>query len=206
MGGYNSGRYGGRPTAESSCKIDIAWMFRERLAVAGSDRTGALNWTRNGEPAGSIGYRADMRDPEKARLTLSFRIERDGVCMDVEQIIHLTYTRPKLGGRRWWMHCPFTGERVGKLYKPPGRDRFAGRKAWRLGYHSQRISTRFRPYEAMFRLQRKLGGEIGWGQPVSRPKGMHQCTYERHLEKLAELDRQCSWEAATVAQSLMAKR
>lgn len=104
------------------------------------------------------------------------------------------------------MHCPFTGERVGKLYKPPGGDRFAGRKAWRLGYYSQRIAPRFRPYEAMFRLQRKLDCETGWGQPISRPKGMHQRTYERHLKQFEGLGRQCSMEAARVAQSLMAKR
>jgi len=28
MGGFGSGRYGGRPTANMSKKVDLAWMIR----------------------------------------------------------------------------------------------------------------------------------------------------------------------------------
>jgi hypothetical protein len=66
---------------------------------------------------------------------------------------------------------PFSGARVGKLYKPPFGDRFAGRQTWRLGYASQRLSREDRPFEAARRIQRKLGCDEGWGGVLIRPKG-----------------------------------
>ena len=63
MGGWGSGRTGGRPTAELSLRIDIAWMIRTRRAVAGSFRSGILSWSYgDGETIASISYKADMSD------------------------------------------------------------------------------------------------------------------------------------------------
>ena len=87
------------------------------------------------------------------------------------------------------MVCPYHHCRVSKLYKPGGGDRFASRKAWRLGYQSQRVTKRDQATEALFRLQRKLGSDVGWGgHRPSRPKGMWQRTFERHLKHYDELN------------------
>ncbi|MCW3836651.1 hypothetical protein ACFQ1E_12770 [Sphingomonas canadensis] len=81
---------------------------------------------------------------------------------------------------------------MGKLYLPNWGDRFAGRSAWRLGYHSQRIDACDRPFEAMYRLQRKLGGEIGWDMGLARkPRGMWRRTYTSLWDRYEALAEEC---------------
>jgi hypothetical protein len=194
MGGFGSGRYGGRPTADMSLRVDIAWMVKTRRAIPGSSVTGSLNWNCGGEPAGSISYKAKMSDVDNAWLELIYTRGKGEEAERVEQRILLTHTQPHYGGKRWWMMCPYRGIRVGKLYMPNGGDRFASRQAWRLGYNSQRVAHRDRPFEKLFRLQKKLGSPAGWESPLYRPKGMWESTYEKHLERYWELDSQCGVE------------
>ena len=198
MGGWGSGRTGGQPTADMSKRIDLAWMLREEKAIAGQWVRSSLSWTCGGTPAGSIGYVADMTDPHASELRLSFSRGSGESREQVEQTVRLTFTEPHFGGRRWWMVCPYSGRRMGKLYLPNGGDRFASREAWRLGYHSQRVAARDRPFEKLFQLQRKLGCEQGYDSYIRKPKGMWQRTFERHLERFNELDELCGVEMATM--------
>lgn len=162
-------------------------------AAPGYETTGSIHYTCGGQPSGSIGYRCDMRDLENAKLTLNYiRTPYGGEPEKVEQHIWLTYTRPNYGGRRWWMICPYGGGRVGKLYLPPNGDRFASRKAWRVGYLSQRNTEHDRPFEALAKLQKRLGCEEGWEKPIRRPKGMWKKTYAEYERRYWELDAQCS--------------
>lgn len=192
MGGYGSGRTGGRPTADMSKKIDLAWMIRTKRVVPGHWTSGTLHWNCGGKSVGSISYVARLEDPEASELQLTYWRGEAGDRERVEQRIRLVFTEPNYGGRRWWMICPFRGHRVGKLYLPAWGDRFAGRRASRLGYQSQRVAQRDRSFEKLFRLQRKLGSEQGWEAPLLRPKGMHWKTFERHLERYHELDTECA--------------
>jgi hypothetical protein len=196
MGGWGSGRHGGQPTADMSKRIDIAWMIRTGKAVPGEWVSGTLWWNCRGEPAGSISYSADMRDPFNSELRLTYHRDSGDEREHVEQRVRLVFTEPNYGGRRWWMICPYKGNRVGKLYLPNWGDRFAGRKAWRLAYNSQRVAHRDRPFEKLFRLQRKLGCEQGWDSWIRKPKGMWQRTFDRHLERYEELDAECGAEMA----------
>lgn len=206
MGGYGSGRQYGRPIAEHCLKIDLAWMMRKGLAVPGGWRAGKLAWTCNGQPHGDISYSCDMSDPERSVLELRFTTGASrGDPKDHVQRIHLSYTVPKLGGKRWWMHCPVNGQRVGKLYVPPGGDIFASRKAWRIGYKSQRVSRRDAAFERLFRLQRRLGCSEGWGAYPSRPKGMHHRTYERLMDRYWDIDEECAIESMMFLQRLGGK-
>ena len=192
MGGFGSGRYGGRPTTNMSKTIDLVWMMRTERAVPGQWISGSLSWTYGGEPAGWIRYSANMEDPHNSILRLSYSRGSGDDREDVQQEIRLVFTEPHFGGRRWWMICPYQRIRVGKLYLPNGGDRFASRKAWRLGYNSQRVAHRDRPFQKLFRLQRKLGCRAGWEEPLIRPKGMHHRTFERHLDRYEELDAECA--------------
>lgn len=192
MGGFGSGRHGGRPTADMSKKIDLAWMIRTGRATPGQWVSGSLSWSCGGESAGWISYSANMQDPSNSELTLTFSRGTGAEREDVKQRIRLVFTEPNFGGRRWWMICPYKHIRVGKLYLPNGGDRFASRKAWRLAYNSQRVAHRDRPFEKLFRLQRKLGCFEGWDSWIFRPKGMHHRTFDRHLEKFERLDAECS--------------
>lgn len=194
MGGFGSGRHGGRPTADASRRIDLAWMFRTGRAKAGAHLFGSLYWTCGGEPSGSITYTAIMDTPGEERLELTFTRGSGDDREHVRQTVRLCFTRPQYGGKRWWMICPYRHIRVGKLYLPPGGDRFASRQAWRLGYQCQRDAARDRPFERLFRLQKKLGSYQGWEAGLQRPKGMWHRTFERHLERYWELDAQCAIE------------
>jgi len=196
MGGFGSGRTGGRPTADMSKKVDLAMMIRKGWAKPGQWLSGSLSWNCAGEPAGSISYSADMRDPFESKLKLTFWRGSGDDREHVEQQIRLVFTEPNYGGRRWWMICPYRGKRVAKLYLPNWGDRFAGRRAWRLAYQSQRVARRDRPFEKLFRLQRKLGCEPGWESFIRRPKGMWHRTFERHFERYEELDAECGAEMA----------
>jgi hypothetical protein len=196
MGGFGSGRYGGRPTADMSKKIDLAWMIRTGRIRPGQWMSGSLSWNWGGEPAGSISYSANMEDPHALELKLSFSRGSGDDRESVEQRVRLVFTEPNYGGRRWWMICPYKGVRVAKLYLPNGGDRFASRKAWRLGYQSQRVASRDRAFESLFRLQRKLGCEQGYDSWIWRPKGMWNRTFDRYLERFEELDAQCGAEMA----------
>ncbi|MEM7781555.1 MAG: hypothetical protein AAF697_14295 [Pseudomonadota bacterium] len=194
MGGFGSGRHGGRPTADASRRIDLAWMRRKGLVADGVMRSGILNWSCGGEPSGSISYRANMCEAGQERLVLEYTRENHGERGSVLQTIHLTSTRPNFGGKRWWMICPYHGHRVGKLNMPAGGDRFASRKAWRLGYHSQCVTDRDAIFERLFRIQKRLECEQGWGNYPSRPKGMHHRTFDRLREEFEYLDNMCAVE------------
>lgn len=198
MGGFGSGRYGGRPTANMSKKIDLAWMIRTGHATPGQWISGALSWNCGGQPAGSISYVANMENPWDSYLRLTYWRGSERDREHVEQKIRLVFTEPNYGGQRWWMVCPYKHIRVAKLYLPNGGDRFASRKAWRLGYNSQRVAHRDRPFEKLFRLQRKLRSREGWEEPLFRPKGMHHRTFEKYLDRYEELDAECAVQMMSV--------
>lgn len=198
MGGWGSGRYGGRPTADASLQIDLAWMLRTGRVREGDWISGTLHWTCRGQPSGSIGYQAIMQEPGAERLELSYTRGSGEDREQVRQTVRLCHTVPHYGGKRWWMICPYRAIRVGKLYLPPGGDRFASRQAWRLGYQCQRDAARDRPFERLFRLQKKLGCDPGWEAGLRRPKGMWSRTFDRHMERYWELDAECAVEMMAV--------
>lgn len=196
MGGYNSGRHSGRPALDSGLTLSLSHMMRKKMVTAGALGAGSMQWSRNGEPIATIGYRYDLVDPDEATIDLSWtRTPYDGEPEKVEQRIRLSCTTPHYGGNRWWMHCPRTGARVATLYMPPGARGFACRAVWRLGYRSQRVARDDRASEKLFRLQRKMGTEQGWDNWGPRPKGMWTRTYSRNFERFMELNDQAQDEA-----------
>jgi hypothetical protein len=60
------------------------------------------------------------------------------------------------------------------------------------------VAHRDRPFEKLFRLQRKLGSREGWEAGLRKPKGMWLRTFERHWERYCQLDVQCGAEMAAV--------
>jgi hypothetical protein len=179
MGGFGSGRYGGRPTVESGLALDINRLIRQRWLVPGACTSGALTWsnTVTGKDVASIGYTASMVDPDDAWVKL--RYLADDVRQDYR--VPIASTPCHYGGRRWWWKCPRSGRRVAKLYLPPGEAVFAARRAYGLAYHSQRMTALDRSHDRQRRLYRKLGARYEYFEqvPPPRPRGMHRGTYER---------------------------
>ena len=176
---------------EDSLTLDLAQLMRFGPVRDGQRGLGSLCWRLDGEAVGSAWFRIDLRSTDAARLVIVFALAGvDGrPPRVVRQSIRLRFTVPQFGGRRWWMLCPVTGARVRCLHLAPGADRFASRKALGLSYRVERLGRFDRPFEKLFRAQRRLGG--AGGAEISRPKGMWSRTYRSRLERLAALDADC---------------
>src|ERR1700722_8091508 len=169
MGGYGSGRSGGRPTTEDGLTLRLSTLPRDRPGCAWS---GSITWTdtRTGEQSGSISYNAFLRQ-ETGRLRLRYTTTRwDGERRESDYWIELETTPQPFGGRRWWFICPRTGRRAAKLYLPNGAFTFASRQAYRLAYRSQRETSYDRALRRAFKLRDRLGGRGGIGDHIAKPK------------------------------------
>lgn len=155
----------GKGLVEECLTLDLAQLMRLGPMRDGLAGKGFLEWRQDGEAIGSVRFRLDLRAAEAARLVLAYCVAVDGGQRSVSQRIRLVFTVPRFGGRRWWMLCPVTGERVRCLHLLPGADRFTSRKAWGLSYRVERLGRSDRPFERLFRVQRKLAGDLGGGLP-----------------------------------------
>src|SRR4051812_11865537 len=111
MGGSSSGRWGGRPTVEISITLSLPDLFRQGLWRANDHKGGTLVF-RDGyteDVVGSLKFQANL-GTESGRV----HIEHGSSSY----WLHLVTTLQPFRGRRWWIICPLTGERILKLHKP----------------------------------------------------------------------------------------
>ena len=188
MGGFGSGRRDGRTLVEDCPALDIAGLVRDGLVVPGGWRASTLHWreVETGRETASVGYEANMTDAEAATLRLFWRTGPGADARACSVTIRLATTRQHLGGVRWWLVCPVTGKRAGKLYLSSDGDTFASRQALGLAYHSQRLGRFMLGFETSIgragRLRQRLGGrpDRRMTAPVpERPPRMWRKTYSR---------------------------
>ncbi|WP_417790327.1 hypothetical protein [Terasakiella pusilla] len=194
MGGMGSGsyyRWNSKQTVEDGLTLDLNKLIRDGSIKPGLAWQGTLVWTntRTGEQVASIGYVADLMDPDNAHIRLHYNHNDKPQNYSVP----LTTTRPNFGGVRWWFICPVSGQRVGKLHSPPGQPLFASSKVLNLAYHSQR-EHKFqrllnRAYKLRERIDRKAA--VYCEAPIpKKPKGMHSKTYESLRAEIFRLERE----------------
>jgi hypothetical protein len=185
MGGYGSGRSGGRPTTESGLTLTLSKLFRDGLFRPGCAWGGSLVWrnTTTGERVGSIGYEASLGQ-DSGRVRLKYTTRSDGERRESDYWIQLETTYQPFGGRRWWFVCPRTGKRAAKLYLPDGAFTFASRQAYRLAYACQREPVHYRALRRALKLRGNLGGTGGLESYIPKPKWMREATYDRKLEEI----------------------
>ena len=209
MGGFGSGRQNGRPTVEAGFALDINRLLRDRGIIPGQWVHGTLRWTvvGTGREVASLGYEANLVDPDAAGMRLRYAIGDGKARRTFDYRVDLATTRPPRGGLRWWFLCPSSGRRCAKLHRPPGGDLFAARQAWRLGYASQRVAPLERRRQAAHdrasRIRRRLGGEGGSFPYCTnfppRPKGMWRRAYKRLRREGLEAEREAEalfWKGA----------
>jgi hypothetical protein len=195
MGGYNSGRHSGHPTAESGLALDVRRLLKRGAFVPGRRLSGSIQWivTRTGEQQAVIAYESDLSPGESGSVRLRYAVNGK----QQEYAVSLVTTECNYGGRRWWFICPCSGRRCAKLHLPPGGQIFAARKAYKLSYRSQREGPLDRSHSRLRRIYSGLGGDYGnFGDPPPRrPKGMRQKTYDGLLGRLdaAEELHDCIW-------------
>ena len=173
MGGFGSGRHGGKDCTDDMRALDVRKLQRQRLLTPG----GSLlwSWSINGETTATINLVVGAD-----RVTLDYRQrERGGEWEPMNYTVQLDWTACGFGGKRVWWCCPAVGcgRRVAVLY---GGRVFACRQCNRLAYRSQREADDDRAARRADTIRRRLGWEPGilngngW-----KPKGMHWHTFER---------------------------
>ena len=173
MGGFGSGRHGGRDCTDDMRALDVRKLQRQRLLKLGHSLT--WSWTCNGETTATINLTvaADC-------VTLNYRQrERCGEWRPMNYPVRLAWTDCNLGGRRAWWLCPAVGcgRRVAVLF---GGTVFACRHCHRLAYRSQREADHDRASRRADKLRDRLRWEPGIlnGNGL-KPKGMHWRTFVR---------------------------
>lgn len=181
-------RCGWRPHIESALRLRLADL-RGALQSGSTFLCGSLQWTLDGKPWASVGYRATLGETD-GELRLHYRCSKGDEARDVECLVRLSSVPLNYGGRRWYMHCPLSGQRVLVLYKWNTIDQFCARESVRPSpiYASQRVSDCSRIREQRWAIRRKLGDTFSdlFGEPF-KPKGMRWRTYERHCARDREL-------------------
>jgi hypothetical protein len=178
---------------EDCLALDLAGLMRLGPIREGMTAHGELAWSQNGEQIQAIRFRLHLRRVDEASLTLQYQLcSANRQPREISQEIQLAHTRPNFGGRRWWLRCPVTGERARTLYLPPAGERFASRKAWGLAYRVETLNRFDRPFEKLFRAQRRLGHPQSLAAGLERPKGMWRRTFARHAKRFAVLDLNCA--------------
>lgn len=173
MGGFGSGRHGGKSTTGDMHVLDIRKIARAGRLAPG--QSFGWQWTCNGAKIASINMRTDTD-----RVTLDYRArDRGGEWQAMNYPVRLSWTPCTYGGQRAWWLCPAVGcgRRVAVLY---GGKVYACRHCHQLAYLTQREQPHDRAGSKADKLRDRLQWEAGIlnGNGI-KPKGMHWATFER---------------------------
>ena len=173
MGGYNSGRHGGKRTTNDMHVLDIRHIQRAGRLKPGQSFN--WQWSRRGEVIASINMRTDTD-----RVTLIYRTRNHGdEWQDMNYPVRLAWTGCNYGGQRAWWLCPAVGcgRRVAVLY---GGKVYACRHCHKLAYSTQRQQADDRATSKADRIRKRLGWDAGiLNGNGGKPKGMHWRTFVR---------------------------
>ena len=200
MGGFGSGRKGGRTGTVEGCRsIDANRWMREGILVGGAVRWGDWKWSdaQSGEIRSRISYAVNTTRESLPTVRLTYSFTRTGERFDYG--ISLQTTHPRFGGLRWWFTCPLTangvpcGRRVQKLFLPPVGKYFGCRHCYRLTYESRREDAKNRALTKTQKIRVRLGGSPAIHDPFPpKPKGMWERTYRRLRDAAKDAENQ-SW-------------
>lgn len=185
MGGYGSGRSGGRPTYESCGSLVLTTTTLARAGLrAGMMGAATLTFANRGEPF-PVSITIDTTDAHFPFIHLSHARRSHAPGCETYRVPLQTTPQP-FGGVRWWFQCPRTGRRCTTLFLPRGGHQFLSRYAWGLGYASQREDAMGRAQRQARKVSAALGNADHWMDgPPPKPKWMRWSTYERKAARLA---------------------
>ena len=174
MGGYGSGRRGGRETTADYRRLDVRELHRAGVLTPGW--RGGWRWMRRGETRAEINIEAfDLS------MLLRYTATNGGERKSYDYAVGLSWTGCNYGGRRPWFLCPCCGRRVAILY---GGAMFACRHCRKLAYEVQRETAGDRAIRRADAIRRRLGWPAGILNSMGdRPKHMRHTTYLRLLHE-----------------------
>ena len=139
-----------------------------------------------------------VAEHDGVRLIYSSK-DRNGVAVDVNELVPFAYTPTRFGGRRQWLRCLKCGRGCRKIY---GGRYFRCRQCHRLIYASTREPAYQRAIDRADKLRKRLGDK--WGSAFERdefppkPKRMRWSTYHGIEEQYHDL--QHRWVVGAMAQ------
>lgn len=181
MGGFNSGRHGGKRTTDDMHPLDIRKI--KRSGCLKPWQSFAWQWSSNGTVVASI-HISVLEDS----VNLNYRTrDRGEDWQDMDYRVRIEHTACHYGGLRAWWVCPAVGcgRRVAVLY---GGKVYACRHCHKLNYQS----TRETPDDQATRRADKIRKRLGWEAGIlngngSKPKGMQWTTFDR-MERQHDAD------------------
>lgn len=181
MGGFGSGRHGGKTCTEDMRRLDVRHIQRAGRLIAGT--ACGWQWSVNGKVIASI-----QMTVQADWVWLEYRQRQGGGdWCNMSYSVSLDRTACHMGGERVWWRCPMAGcgRRCAVLF---GGGRFACRQCHRLAYRSQREAVDTRAIHKADKLRARLGWTPGiLNFPEGKPKGMHWRTFNRlQLEYFAQ--------------------
>lgn len=190
MGGYGSGRSGGRVLVENALRIDVDAMIRRGCIQPDAHIVGQLRFDFDGDDL-VVHFESRLGHPDNSWIRLKYAIVDywTGDEHKINDQIFLVGTQPPFGGVRWWFECPRSGRRVRKLYLPLGGRHFRSHLAYRLAYACQREAVDDRARRRARKLCLRLGGDPDDDTYPDKPKRMRWKTYNRLMDKLVAADR-----------------
>jgi hypothetical protein len=179
MGGWGSGRQGGRVTIGGCGSYRLAIKDLSCLLRSPAGTTAWLHYRQNGEHLMTVQIEAR---PEHGYLRLQHPSRALEHAEPMDYIVGLTSTAAGFGGRRWWFSYPVSGGRCAVLYLPRGGRRFASAKGYGLAYGVTRMAKEDRLWHRMAKIVGRLGDASDPQMPPDKPKRMRAVTYDRLLD------------------------
>src|SRR3989338_7122147 len=112
----------GKEEAYGLRKIEASFLKKQGYLEKGW-RSGAMRWSRNGEPTGNISMQSHISEHEQyVRLIYTSTERSTGEKIECDYKAQLTTTACIFGGKRYWFICPlsrdgmYCGKRVSVLY------------------------------------------------------------------------------------------
>jgi hypothetical protein len=206
MGGYGSGRHGGKCKVESAFRLDIDWCRREGMIRPNSRTCGGLHF-QSYHAELEVSYESRLAEEWDSWIRLQYRIKDywTGEPLKIDDKIQLRATRPKFGGIRWWFVCPRSRRRVRILYLPLGGRHFWSRRSYRLAYGSQSESVYDRALRKSRKLHYRLGGDPADDHYPDKPPRMRWTTYNRTMGRLLKAEKVADTRLIRLAQRWMSR-
>ncbi len=157
--------YSSRSTVEE-CKTITTKFLNEHKYFDGGVRWGGMNWSRNGEKTGSIGFVVStVEGDEYIRFQYTQTDRNTGEKTELDYKARLDWTPCHFGGRRWWFICPLVvngrvcSRRVGSLHLGSGKY-FGCRHCYNLTYESSKESHKFDSMFLKMGIDPKIGKQM----------------------------------------------
>jgi hypothetical protein len=178
VGGWGSGRQGGRVTVEGCASGRLGTRDLRGLLRSPAGGNCWISYRRDGEHLMTVTVEAR---PDLGYLRLRHPSRASGHVEPMDYSVDLTWTVLGFGGRRWWFSCPVSGRRCAVLYLPRGARGFGSARGYGLAHATTRMPEHDRLWHKMARIARRLGDEPDPEIPPRKPRWMRAATHGRLL-------------------------